>query len=115
MCVWDCRLLLISRVEDPVQDLSIAKANRHKLVWEALALSNRRDVRLMYTQHSENTRQCPSYQAKEDNGCNVCGASCTETLCEFRCCSRARGARARSLGRDVEVAGGNGDDREEQW
>ncbi len=127
--------------EDPVQDLSIAKANRHKFVWEALALPRRRDVRRMYTQHSEHTRQCPSYQAKEDSGCNVCSASCTETSCEFRCCSSARcsvgglqgiprkheqpppctrdqGARAPSLGRpigDVEVAGGNGDNCEDQW
>ncbi len=32
LSVWDCILLLISRAEDPVQDLSIAKANRHKSV-----------------------------------------------------------------------------------
>ncbi len=39
LSVWDCILLLISRAEDPAQDLSIAKANRHKSIWEAVALS----------------------------------------------------------------------------
>ncbi|MCP4243131.1 MAG: hypothetical protein GY772_21465 [bacterium] len=75
-------LLPISRVEDPAQDLSIAKANRHKFVWEALALPKRRDVRRMYTSHSENTMQCPSFQTKEGNACSVSGASGTETLCD---------------------------------
>ncbi len=49
LSVWGCVLLLISRAEDPAQDLSIAKANRHEFVWEAVPLPMRRDVRLMYT------------------------------------------------------------------
>ncbi len=34
--------------------------------------------------------QHPNYQAKKDNTDNVCGASCTETLYEFRCYPRAQ-------------------------
>ena len=46
----------------------------------------------MYTWDAENMMECPKFDIKEDNTCDVCGACCTEVLYEFRCYKREVGA-----------------------
>lgn len=65
----------------------IAKDARKHYVWVA-ATEPREDGRKVYTLSTEKMKQSPEYAVREDNTCDICGASCTEELYEFRCYKR---------------------------
>lgn len=69
-----------------LSEVPIAKDRRAGFVWVAAA----KGLRRKYTWNVDEMDPLPKFEQAVDNTCDICGASCSEVLYEFRCYRRLR-------------------------
>jgi len=69
-------------------EVPIGKQHRHLYWWMASAIMHGKNLIKRYTCNEHMMAAVPQFPRREDNTCDICGASCTEELYEFRCVAR---------------------------